>query len=549
MSVSSRLRLAIVIALALVTLAPVAAAHAWLVEADPGPNAQVPTPPDVLVIRFTENVEHEYTRAEVYDQNGTRVDSREVIFDNARRDQIHVPLRNVTDGVYTVRWYSLSVDTHTAQGTYLFAVGSASLEGAPPPTSSHYHGEGTLPVWAESLARALHYASAAAAVGLPVFVLFIARAANTSNLRRLFATLLGITTLGLIGATTVLYAFAQRVQSNVGDVTASPMGSVGSLLTLRASLQLLLVATALALLAFHKNETVRRGLLGTLIVLGMATTWFTSQSSHAAALSDGRITAIGADFLHLVAGGLWIGGVFAFLFLFWQESRETLSTWIQRFSPLALTCVMFIILTGTYASVLHLTHPLDLFRSAYGAMILLKVLLLVPLLALGAFNRYVARRRLTEGSEWRSSNLQRALILETLLMAGVLVAAGVLATSAPPSIETEFPDAPTSVSFEKSLSKAHLILTIYPGPITVGIHNYTVQLHAFDGTNPAGSEVFLEFTPPGRAKLDQIHPMKRVAADRWTLDGGFLTERGEWTVHVSTQADSFDVSTFQVNVE
>ncbi|HEX9816166.1 MAG TPA: hypothetical protein VGB18_04230, partial [Candidatus Thermoplasmatota archaeon] len=80
-------------------------------------------------------------------------------------------------------------------------------------------------------------------------------------------------------------------------------------------------------------------------------------------------------------------------------------------------------------------------------------------------------------------------------------------------------------------------------------HNYTVDLHAFDGDNPDFSEVFLEFSPPGRAKSDEIHPMKRISDNRWTLDGGFLTERGEWTVHVTTQADDYDVTPFKVVVE
>lgn len=544
---SHPLRFAIVIALVLTSLAPIASAHARLLEAQPGPNGHVDAPPAEVVIRFTERVQREYTRAEVYDPNGTRVDLREVKFEGS--DQIRVPLGNLTDDVYTVKWYSLSVDTHTFEGAYLFAVGSASLVGVAPPSAAHHHGEGALPVWLESLARALHYASAAAAIGMPAFVLFIARAANAANLRRLFGTLLGITALGALGAATVLFAFSQRVETPIGTVASSPLGSVGSLLTLRAGLQILIFTTALVLVATHRKPALVRPLLAVLLALGIFTTWFTSQSSHAAALSEGRITAIGADFLHLIAGSVWIGGVFAFLFLFWQESRDTLALWIRRFSPLAMTCVLFIILTGTFASVLHLTHPLDLFAGAYGGMILLKVLLLVPLIALGAFNRYIAKRRLTEGTEWRSSNLHRALMVETSLMACVLIAAGVLATSAPPSTEMDYPDAPTVVTFEESLGKAHLILTIAPGPLKVGLHNYTVELHALDGSNPEGSEVFLEFSPPGRAKLPEIHTMKRVTSDRWTLDGGFLTERGEWTIHVTTQADDYDVTPFNVTVE
>src|SRR5688572_11931157 len=101
MTVSTRLRLVLGLVVAATSLAPVASAHAWLLEAHPGPSQQVPNPPDVLFVRFTENVEREYTRAEVYDVNGTRVDLREVVFDDAKRDQILVPLGNTSDGIYT----------------------------------------------------------------------------------------------------------------------------------------------------------------------------------------------------------------------------------------------------------------------------------------------------------------------------------------------------------------------------------------------------------------------------------------------------------------
>lgn len=541
--------LVLVAALTVASLAPVASAHAWLLGAHPGPNQQVPNPPDVLFIRFTENVEHDYTRAEVYDLNGTRIDVGEVVFDDAKRDQILVPLGPTTDGVYTVRWYSLSVDTHTAQGSYVFAVGSASLSGAPPASSTHYHGEGTLPVWVESMGRAFHYAAAAAAIGMPLFVLLVAKNAASPNLLRMLRSLVGIAAFGVLGASIVLLAFSQRVHRTLGELASSPFGSVGSLLTVRTGLQILLLVLAIGALITKERPRIFRFALSAVVAAGAMLLLATSQSSHAAALSHGRTTAVGADLLHLVAGSVWVGGVIAFLFLFPHEPRETLANWVHRFSPIALTCVMVILLTGIYASLLHIKSFEELVAGTYGRMILLKICLLVPLIALGAFNRYVSRRRLVDGQQWRSSNLRRALAAETLLMATILVAAGVLATSAPPSTGLDVPDAPTTVKFEKSLSKAHLVFTIGPAPITVGLHNYTVELHAFDGSNPAGSDAFLEFTPPGGTKLDELHRMTRVSADRWTLDGGFLTERGEWQVHVSVQADEYAVNTFKVKVQ
>lgn len=530
----------------LLVLGPAASAHAWLLEAHPGPNQQLPSSPDVLFIRFTENVEREYTRAEVYDLNGTRVDRKEVNFDSARRDQILVPLQNLTDGLYTVRWYSLSVDTHTASGSYVFGVGAVSLEGAPPPTAAHVHAKGFVPEWGEAAGRAIFYASVAGALGSPVFLLAVARSPLHPNAARLHRLLFVVLVAGTLGGAVVLAAFADRIGASFGQALQS---RVGLLLSARVGLVLVgLGVVGAAIVARPKTPRAASAYALALAAAGLGAILAAALSSHAAALAQRRTLAVAADAVHLAAGSVWIGGVLAFFVLRRGEPREALASWISRFSPIAVASVGLLLVTGTLASVIHLRELSGLWEGRYGAMILLKLSLLAPLLGLGAYNRYVARRRLTAGTDADPRHLQRALAWETALMAGVLLAAGVLATSAPPSVAVAA-DLPQSLRFEEGLETAHLVFEVAPAPVRVGIHNFTVQLHAFEVENPPGTEVFLKFAPPGHPEPEKIETLARISVDTWTLRGGFLTERGDWTIYVIVQRpDEYKKLPFEVTV-
>ena len=69
-----------------------------------------------------------------------------------------------------------------------------------------------------------------------------------------------------------------------------------------------------------------------------------------------------------------------------QRSRLLTAT-LARFSPLALGCVIAIALTGVVQAYIDVRSFEALFHSTYGALVIVKVVLLVTLIGLGWINR------------------------------------------------------------------------------------------------------------------------------------------------------------------
>ena len=109
-----------VIVLAL--LPSIAIAHAMLDRASPRVGSTVATAPKELTLWFTEKLEPAFSAAEVRNAQGT-VQSGKAHVDGGDRTELHVPLKALSPGTYTVSWRVLSVDTHRTQGTFSFTVG------------------------------------------------------------------------------------------------------------------------------------------------------------------------------------------------------------------------------------------------------------------------------------------------------------------------------------------------------------------------------------------------------------------------------------------
>ena len=91
----------------------------------------------------------------------------------------------------------------------------------------------------------------------------------------------------------------------------------------------------------------------------------------------------------------WLGGLGALLVLLPAATRrlaggertQLLAAVLLRFSPLALACVVALVITGTVQGLLHLDGLQHLVDDAYGRLLLAKLALLTLLVGLGAVNR------------------------------------------------------------------------------------------------------------------------------------------------------------------
>jgi methionine-rich copper-binding protein CopC len=96
-------------------------AHAHLERASPPAGAILRAPPSEVSLWFSQKLEPAFSSAQVHDSYGVRVDQGARI-DEANPTLIHVPLKLLVPGAYSVHWRVLSVDSHTTEGDFTFRV-------------------------------------------------------------------------------------------------------------------------------------------------------------------------------------------------------------------------------------------------------------------------------------------------------------------------------------------------------------------------------------------------------------------------------------------
>ena len=113
----------LIVAGALATLAacPVpAGAHAFLDHADPRVGSTVSSPPAALALTFTEPIEAAFSRVELTDAAGKRIEIGPL--QHPTPATITVSLPGLGPGSYKVIWAVVSVDTHPTEGHFEFVV-------------------------------------------------------------------------------------------------------------------------------------------------------------------------------------------------------------------------------------------------------------------------------------------------------------------------------------------------------------------------------------------------------------------------------------------
>ncbi|HVZ51527.1 MAG TPA: copper homeostasis periplasmic binding protein CopC [Pseudolabrys sp.] len=98
-----------------------AQAHAMLDHASPAVGSTVATPPQEVVLWFTEQLEPAFSTIEVRGPGGMLVSTGRAQV-GGDKTQMHVGLKQLAPGNYKVNWRALSVDTHRTQGSFSFHV-------------------------------------------------------------------------------------------------------------------------------------------------------------------------------------------------------------------------------------------------------------------------------------------------------------------------------------------------------------------------------------------------------------------------------------------
>lgn len=166
-------------------------------------------------------------------------------------------------------------------------------------------------------------------------------------------------------------------------------------------------------------------------ITGLALAAFPAFTGHAAGVEDARIVALGADWIHVVAAGGWIGGLATVLHVsrLGGSDGSGLEDLVPSFSTLAMVSVALLVLSGSYASWIHLGSIGALFTTAYGRTLGLKLLLVAAVLALGARNNRSLTPKLD--TERGRQAMRRSATLELAVAQLVLLATALLVRTSP----------------------------------------------------------------------------------------------------------------------
>jgi copper transport protein len=404
------MRRLILVALAALAFPSAAFAHASLTYKSPSYRERLASPPKAIILRFDQTVELLPNAIALLDTHGrnlagkTRLDQRELV----------APLPHLPRGPYTVRWHAMSNDGHVVSGVYTFGVGIPA-----PPVNEAVGAQG--PTTTEHVVRWLYFIALALVVGGIGFTVLLRLPASQR-----FYLVAGIGAVAVLEVNVV--AFLLRAEDALqlpfvnflyGDLSPIAGGTrFGTAFTVM-ELGFALVA-ALLFLAWL---TDRRELLWAAFLLGLGFSSGLSLSGHSA---DGSWPGELADYVHLCAAMLWVGGLLQLVAVIWPKQPELRRTAFLRFSRLATVCVALLVAAGTYLSIERLPHLHDLWRTSYGQVLLVKLGLVSLALAWGAFHKFLALPRVERGG------LARSLLGESAVAMAVLLAAAVLVDSKPP---------------------------------------------------------------------------------------------------------------------
>ena len=590
-------------ALALVIVASLAVpagagAHATLESSSPERGDQVQRAPERVELRFSEPVEVAFGAVRVYDADGERVDRGATEHPGGRGNAVAVDLRGgLGDGVYTATYRVISADSHPVAGGFNFTVGA----GGPAPAATvgeliDAGGAGPVTEGAFGAVRALGYLAIALAAGGFVFATAVWRPAlrevagagqtwgeaseafaGRARGVGLAAAGLGVTTsalgIALQGATADATSLWSALDPAVfGDVLDTRFGTVWGLRLLAwlaVGVLILLPAArlraaelrpaSLGATGFAFGARARPVDVGIAVVLLAFLCLTPALAGHASTL-DPSALLVPANALHVTAMAVWVGGIGMLVLalpaatgrLEPTDRTRLLAATVTRFSSIALFAVAALVASGVAQAIPDLESFSDFVDTAFGRALLAKIVLLLGLIGLGAWNRARARPRLAvlaiagAAPGHTGLELRRTLRAEAALMVGVLGVTAALVAYAPPVGTGGGAGLPFSAS--KDLGPAEMELSVEPG--RTGPNQ--VHLYLF---NPRDGRQFDRFEQldvraalpeEGIAPLEL--PLEKAGPGHYVVRRAQLSPSGDWKLEVSARLGQFDLHQTRVEV-
>jgi copper transport protein len=424
-----------------------ASAHAILLRSDPVKDSILPVSPNQIHMWFSEDLNPIFSTAYVINavnsakdvQNDTKVhvDKGNAQVSTTDSKEMDVSLKpNLPSAVYVVLYRTQSAeDGHILDGSFVFTIVAAdgsipSFNGNLPPQgvfggSGGASGQLDGPTLFSLVMITLVDFGAVFWVGAQFWRVFVISELQSEDQneqailqqmeqcfdRRFSGLVLLVVLLANIG---VLVGQALTLTSGQWEQAFAPSllislvahGQFGAFWIMRQivillALLLIVITKAIKLPVRWMTASICWGNF----ILGLALLIALTLSGHAAATSsDVRVYAVLGDFLHLVAAALWVGGMIYIAVVYlpvlegkpWQQQTASLLITLSRYSPLAISGVVLMGLSGPLNAATRLLSWDQFFSTAYGRTLVIKILLVGAMLITSVIHVLLLRPRLAK---------------------------------------------------------------------------------------------------------------------------------------------------------
>jgi putative copper export protein/mono/diheme cytochrome c family protein len=259
-------------------------------------------------------------------------------------------------------------------------------------------------------ARWVHLSSSVLLVGAAAMIVIAGRSdrMTAQSWERHVLTSAWVWALAALASGVVVVAVQTALFEGRVDAAFEPRAIGRVLLETQAGHVWLVRAGFLALLAAFLSLRVSverradwRAARGEVALLGVAALLPLAAAGHAAAVEPDTLRAIASDGLHLLAAGVWVGGLLPLARLLraaatdgGADARPYAVLAARRFSRAALAMIVLLAATGTSLAVIHVGSVAGLVGTSYGRLLLSKLALLALALVFAALNRSVLLARL-----------------------------------------------------------------------------------------------------------------------------------------------------------
>ncbi|WP_257347584.1 copper resistance CopC/CopD family protein [Pseudalkalibacillus decolorationis] len=426
-------------------------AHTSLSSATPSPNSELTEAPNEIVLEFSSNLENSQYYIKIYNSSGKKIGTNKAtLSEDSKVLLLEIP--DLEGGTYFVEYYVISADGHPISDRYGFTIkgnghadgngksesgqsgetsGSANQEDTakdsgrdqsdtnenggseqsetakgsnlnPSPVSaSSEHQHGGMLYWAMQM---VYYLVLLILTGW----LFWGNVSDLSAIKRRYTSWLKrLKMIFLFMAAG--YGFT-RLLPLLSDISLSNLTDLILNTTVGNAWLSSLILSILSFVILRKRKWID----GTWIFLVLITEAF---SGHAAAFRP-LWYSITFDVIHLAAAAVWVSGLIL-LFIIKKEKGTFLTPFTNRFSNYAFFSIIILSITGSLLALRYLSDLNDLFTTAWGMVLLLKIAL-VFIVVLTGYSLRKAIKKKNDGAFSKKIEWDFALMFAIIFLVGML---------------------------------------------------------------------------------------------------------------------------------